>query len=128
MNAMETLKAAQTAGVFVGVDAGDLVLEAAAEPPRALLHLLKRHKVEIVAFLDSGPDNWSAEQWREFFDERAAIAEFDGGLVSAAAVDLVFACCVTEWRRQHPERARSRGERQSLQTISEKPGADTWAE
>jgi hypothetical protein len=30
--------------------------------------------------LRSGRDGWLAEDWRLFFEERAAIAEFDGGL------------------------------------------------
>ena len=33
-----------------------------------------------VAPLRTGRDSWSGEDWRAFFDERAGIAEFDGGL------------------------------------------------
>jgi hypothetical protein len=32
------------------------------------------------ALLHTGRDGWSGEDWRAFFDRRAAIAEFDGGV------------------------------------------------
>ena len=48
--------------------------------PLAILDLLSRHKPGIVALLRPGRDGWSAEDWQAFFDERAGIAEFDGGL------------------------------------------------
>jgi hypothetical protein len=38
-----------------------------------------------------GPDHWSAEDWQAFFDKRAGIAEFDGGLPRAQAEAQAFA-------------------------------------
>ena len=38
-----------------------------------------------MALLRPGQDGWSAEDWQAFFDERAGIAEFDGGLPRAEA-------------------------------------------
>ena len=40
--------------------------------------------------------------WQVFFDERAGIAEFDGGLPRDEAEARAFACCVVEWLNQHP--------------------------
>jgi hypothetical protein len=37
-----------------------------------------------------------------FFDERAGIAEFDGGLPRASAEARAFACCVVEWLNRNP--------------------------
>ena len=42
-----------------------------------------KQKAEIVALLRPGRIGWSSEEWRAFFDERASIAEFDGGLPRA---------------------------------------------
>ena len=61
------------------------MLSAASAPPAAVLDALSRHKAEIVALLRPGRDGWSAEDWQVFFDERAGIAEFDGGLPRAEA-------------------------------------------
>ena len=51
MSAAEALKAARAAGVRVGIDGDDLVLEAMAPPPSVLLDLLSRHKAGIVTLL-----------------------------------------------------------------------------
>jgi hypothetical protein len=51
MSAAEALQAAQNAGVEIGIDGDDLVLEASAPPPAAILDLLSRHKAEVLALL-----------------------------------------------------------------------------
>ena len=58
--------------------ARDLVLSAALAPPAAVLDALSRHKAEFAALVQPG-DGWSGEAWQVYFDERAGIAEFDGG-------------------------------------------------
>ena len=97
MSAAEALRSARAAGIEVGTDGDDLVLEASAPPPAVVLDLLSRHKLGIVALLRPGPGGWSAEDWQIFFHERAGIAEFDGGLPRPEAEGLAFACCVVEW-------------------------------
>ena len=67
-----------------------------------MLDALSRHKAEIVALLRPGRDGWSGEDWQVYFDERAAIAEFDGGLPRASAEARAFQCCVAEWLNRHP--------------------------
>jgi hypothetical protein len=102
MSATEALRAAHAAGVRITVDGDDLLLTALSEPPATVLDLLSQHKPAIVRFLQPLSRNWSAEDWRAFFDERAGIAEFDGGLARAEAEAQAFACCVDEWLNQHP--------------------------
>ena len=51
MSAAEALKAARAVGIRVGVDGEELVLEASAPPPCAVLDLLSRHKADSVALL-----------------------------------------------------------------------------
>lgn len=107
MTAAEALKAARAAGVELALDGNDLALKAASAPPAAVLDALSRHKVEIMVLLRPAEDGWSAEDWRVFFDERAGIIEFDGGLPRAEAEAQAFACCVVEWLNHNPERSPS---------------------
>ena len=102
MSAAEALKAARAAGIELRLDRGDLVLEASAPPPDGVLDALSRHKPAILALLLPGPDGWSAEDWRVFFDERAGTAEFDGGLPRSEAEAHAFECCLVEWLNRHP--------------------------
>jgi hypothetical protein len=39
-----------------------------------------QHRLKVTAFLCPCGDGWSGDDWRAFYDERAGIAEFDGGL------------------------------------------------
>ncbi len=102
MSAVAALKTARAAGVELALDGDALALKAASAPPAVVLDALSRHKAEIVALLRVGPDGWSAENWHVLFDERAGIAEFDGGLTRADAEAQAFACCVVEWLNRHP--------------------------
>ena len=74
MSAVEALKAARAAGIQLGIDGDDLVLEASVPPPPAVIDLLSRHKAEVVALLRPAENGWSAEDWQVFFDERQALS------------------------------------------------------
>jgi len=100
MTVHQVLNAARAAGVTVKLDGEDLVLSAAAAPPRAVISAIARHKAKIVELLR--PDSWSASDWLVFFDERAGIAEFDGGLERSAAETRALECCVVEWLNRNP--------------------------
>jgi hypothetical protein len=102
MRALQALKAAREAGVQIRVDGDALTLDAAAAPPAAVLDLLSRHKAGVIALLRIGSDGWSGENWRALFEERAAIAEFDGGLPRMSAEARAYACCVAEWLNRNP--------------------------
>jgi hypothetical protein len=82
-----------------------VVLEAPAAPPAYIIELLSRLKPEIMVLLRHSRDGWSAEDWQVFFDERAGIAELDGGLTRVEAEALAFACCVAEWLNRNPVRS-----------------------
>jgi hypothetical protein len=81
MSAVEALKAVQAAGVELRIDGESLVLEASAAPPAEVIHLLSRHKPDIIALLRPSQDAWTAQDRQAFFQERAGIAESCGGTV-----------------------------------------------
>jgi hypothetical protein len=97
MSAVRALNTARAVGIRLRVDGDDLELSAEASPPEAVLDLLTNHKADILRLLRPSLDGWSAEDWQAFFDERAAICEFDGGLPRPDAEARAFACCVAEW-------------------------------
>ena len=97
MSAVNALKAARTAGIHIEIDGNDLLLKATSPPQASILDLLSRHKSGIVVLLRPGRDGWSAEDWQVFFDERAGILEFDGGLPRPEAEARAFDCCVAAW-------------------------------
>ena len=107
MTATEAIDAARAAKIEISVDGDDLVVDASVPPPVAILDLLFRHKAAIVVLLRPGSDGWSGEEWREFFDGRAGIAEFDGGLPRDQAEAQAFSCCVGEWLHRNPARSPS---------------------
>ena len=51
------------------------------------------------------PPDVSPEDWRAFFEERAGIAEFEGGLARPQAEVRAFAYCVAEWLHRNPVRS-----------------------
>ena len=80
-----------------------VVLEAATPPPPPILDALSRHKAGVVALLRPANGGWTSDDWRVFYDERAGIAEFDGGQPREQAEALAFECCIVEWLNRHPE-------------------------
>lgn len=103
MNPLTLIDLALSAGIRLGVDGSDLVMEAPAEPPAQLLALIKLCKRDIIQCLTAGvTEAWDAEDWRAFFDERAGIVEFDGGASRAEAEAQAFRSSVAEWLKRYP--------------------------
>ena len=109
MSAADALRAAHAAGVTVMLDGEGLLLEANAEPPQAVLDVLARHKLSILALLRSSQDGWTAEDWRARFDERAGFLEHDGGLLRVEAEVQAFERCIVEWLNRTPSSPSARG-------------------
>jgi hypothetical protein len=105
MSAIEARRMAREHGVRLRVVGADLILDADQRPPPQVLEAIRRYKPGIIALLTTPVSNWTAEDWRAFFDERAAIAEFDGGQSKADAEVLAFECCIIEWLIRHPGRS-----------------------
>ena len=132
MSAAAALRAARALGVDVTLDGKDLLLEAASEPPATTIEALARYKAEIIELLRPGRDGWSSEDWRLFFDERAAIAEFDGGLPRAEAEAQASECCVVRWLDLNPAPsapgrcAWCEGSESPVVPFGTEPGTHTW--
>jgi hypothetical protein len=102
MSAIQALKAARNAGVGICIDGDALMLEADAAPPADVLDLVARHKEEVKALVRIGTDGWSGEDWWAYFEERAGIGEFGGGLPRDHAESGAYACCIAEWLNRNP--------------------------
>ena len=103
MSAVEALRMAQENGIRLGIAGADLILDAEREPAPAVLEAIRRHKEGIVALLVADHDEWTAEDWQAFFDERAGIAEYNGGVSRPDAEAHAFRWCITEWMERNPE-------------------------
>ena len=105
MSAIEALRLARENGVRLDIAGTDLILDADREPTPRVLAAIRRHKEGIVALLAPDRDAWTAEDWQAFFDERAGIAEFDGGQTREQAEASALESCVVEWLNRHPWRS-----------------------
>ena len=48
-------------------------------------------------------DEWSAEDWLGYYDEKAAISEFDHGMSRQEAEEHAIEHCIAEWLYRHPK-------------------------
>ncbi len=100
----ETTSAPATLATFATVhlpEAANVATVATVAGPEPKMR--KRDHPQSVASVASvaapEPDfaHWDEDCWRGFYDERAGIAEFDGGLPRPEAEARAFECCVIEW-------------------------------
>ena len=134
MSAAEVLTEARSIGIHVQVDGHDLLLEAPAPSPSAVLEALSRHKSEIVELLRPRADGWSPEDWRLYFEERAAVAEFNGGLTHADAEAQAFESCIIQWLNRNPDSSApgrcawcgSAESQEAVLAFGIEPGTHTW--
>jgi hypothetical protein len=101
MSAAAILARADECGVQVHAVGDELKARwsANAPPSRELIAALKANKAAIIATLAMKCD---ADGWRDYFEERAAIREHDGGMSRADAEAGALADCVARWRALNP--------------------------
>jgi hypothetical protein len=100
--ALDLLEQARRYGVEIRAKGDKLKLKAPKAPPPDLLERLRASKPAILAALSEPAPAWSADNWRVFFDERAGIAEFDGGLSRQEAEALAYETCLMHWVNTSP--------------------------
>jgi hypothetical protein len=104
MNPAAIIERAARDGVLLTLSpSGGISAKGAQSAIDRWLPALRQSKAEIVLLLRPGGYGWSVEDWHTFFKERAAIAEFDGGLTGAEAVARAFKCCISGWLIRNPE-------------------------
>jgi hypothetical protein len=108
MNAAEVLDAALAAGVRLAAAGSTLVLASSDPPPPAVLDLLRAHKSEIMAAIAaanvvSHETDDAVVDWRGWYEERAAIRQFDGGYTREEAARFAWGEAEDRWHRAHGE-------------------------
>jgi hypothetical protein len=63
MSTVEALKAARAADIGVRIDGDDLVMEAPAAPPDAVLAAIKHNKLEIMLRAPERPKSVGDNEW-----------------------------------------------------------------
>ena len=107
LRAYSILQEAQVSGLNIELDGDALVWRSEAQPSASLLDVLMREKPAILRVLSRYVNRWNSQSWREFFEERAGIAEFSGGLPRFEAEAMAYRCCIGEWLNQNPVRSPS---------------------
>ncbi len=91
MSPTEIIERAAEGGVLIALSpSGRISAKGVQSAIDRWLPAIRQNKAAIIGLLRPGDDGWSAEDWRAFFDERAGIAEFDGGLSRAEAEASAF--------------------------------------
>lgn len=88
----------------VATDIADTMATVSA-PADAAVSEVSNLSVATPAKRERSTGGWDASDWRAYFTERAAIAEFDGGMPRAAAEAQADECCIVEWLNQNPVRS-----------------------
>jgi len=109
MNAMELLEEVrQMGGNFVPLPGGRLKVRASAPLPEAMLDRLRAAKDELIRALSKTQQSLGSaadpvnEEWKAYFDERAAMRQFCGGIPRNIAEELAWDDTLGEWHRTHP--------------------------
>jgi hypothetical protein len=114
VDALTLLRRAHDAGLRVK-PVGDQLLVQGPRRAEPLVRLLAVHKAEVMAALAEDGDRAThassecpaaaeAGRWRDFFAERAAHREFDGGYSRAEAERLAFGEMILEWHHRYGAR------------------------
>lgn len=115
VTAAPLVKAVHDAGGHLAIEDGKLKVSAPAPLPDALVGELRAHKTELLDFLATGraghgsgldraeaPATDDGMDWHHYFEERATIAEHDGGLSRQDAEARAWECAIVRWMNTNP--------------------------
>ena len=77
---LQVLRAARHKGIEVLLEQGNLRLVARLEPDQRIIDALIAHKPAIIALLTPDASGWTNEDYEMFYEERAAILEYEHGV------------------------------------------------
>ena len=100
--AASVIQRVRSAGGEITLAADSIKLKVPASLRDEVVAEVKAHKDAIKRALKGETDDpWDADDYRCFYDERAGIAEFDGGLTRGQAEAAAFEAVVAEWLDRH---------------------------
>ncbi len=105
MSAGTLLRDLTSRGVLLAARGSRLVVDGPSDAlSDRVVEELRALKPEILALLSTTREDsrWDAADWEAYFDERAAVREYDGGLPRGEAEQLAFEDTVTQWLCLHP--------------------------
>jgi hypothetical protein len=105
MSARTLLRHLRAQGVSLAVDGADIVFDGPVEVlTDDLVTRLRAVKAELLAALGPPPPvaAWKAEGWQAYFDECAAVREYDSGQSRAEAEAGAFEDTIDQWLACHP--------------------------
>lgn len=105
MNAQAILRELRRLGVTIEAQGTQLILDGPIEAlTDEAINQLRAAKSQLLQLLDpiAGCSRWNPEEWQAYFDERAAIQEFDGGHSPKEAERLALEDTITQWLRLAP--------------------------
>jgi len=85
MSPIQALRAARHQGIEVLLSHGRLRLVARFEPARQAIDDLIAHKPAILALLTPDASGWTGEDYETYYEERAAILEYEHNVPRAEA-------------------------------------------
>ncbi len=98
----EIIREVEAAGGNLAANGNRLEVSAPCPLPRRLVDDLRRSKADVLTFLSGGRVTWDAADWREWFEERAGVLEFDAGFPRLEAERRAYEHAIMEWLNRNP--------------------------
>ena len=103
MNVLAILDEIENEGIFLSISAtGNIKAQGQLSSIERWRESILLSKNEILHSLNLRGRDWRKEQWHEFFNQRADIAQFNGKLGREHAEEIAFFCCVDQWYKLNP--------------------------
>ena len=103
MTVLAILDEIENEGVFLSISVtGNIKAQGQLSTIERWRESIRLNKNEILHSLNLRGRDWRKEQWHEFFNQRADIAQFNGKLGREHAEEIAFFCCVDQWYKLNP--------------------------
>jgi len=105
MNALGVLRQLRVEGYMLTLSGPDIRVVSERKVEARTRDRIKSIKPLLVKLLTATADGWTGEDWREYFEERAAIAEHEAKLPRNEAEYRAYECAIGEWLSRNPMRS-----------------------
>ena len=105
MNALSALQQLRAEGYTLTLRGPDIRVVSERKVEARTRDGIKSIKPLLVKLLTATADGWTGEDWREYFEERAAIAEHEAKLPRDQAEHRAYECAISEWLSRNPIRS-----------------------